>query len=136
MTEVEEMTEDLRALQKLVEYSKEHILNAPLELDLESTEKNKTEQVFNDINRYTKFYIPNSYSGNNKLYHLYVKKFVTKRVQQIFNSPKVIIYAQIPQKLQGVTFTFNPGKYKKAVKHLFDRLTTVYLDYKSKDTTH
>jgi hypothetical protein len=136
MTEVEQMTEDLRALDKLLQYGKDHINSQPLELELESTNKDNTEQVFNDINRYTKFYIPNSYSGNNKLYHFYVKKFVTKRVQQIFNSPKVIIYAQIPQKLQGTVYTFNPGKYKKAVKHLFDRLATVYLDYKPKDTSY
>lgn len=128
-----EMTEDLQSLDKLIDYSKDHILRQDIELDLESNEKEKTEQVFNDINRYTKFYIPNSYSGNNKLYNLYVKKFITKRAKQIFNSTKVIIYAQIPQKLQGTVYTFNPGKYKKELKRLFDRPAKHHFNYKSKD---
>ena len=121
--------EDIRELNNILEYSKDHINNQCLELDLESTNKEKTEQVFNDINRYTNFYIPNSYSGNNKLYNKYIRKFLTKRVQQIFNSPKVIIYAQIPQKLQGTMFAFSPSKYKKAIKHLFNRVRSLHSNY-------
>jgi hypothetical protein len=128
MTEAEQIKHDTIALDNLLA---DHILNSPIELDLESIEKQKTEQVFNDINRYTNFYIPTSNSGNNKLYNLYIRKFLTKRVQQIFNSPKVIIYAQVPQKLQGVMFSFSPSKYRKAVKHLFDRVRTAHFSYES-----
>ncbi len=91
-------------------------------------EKDNLEQVFNDINKYTKYYIPTSYSGNNKLYNEYVRRFLTRRAQQIFNSPKVLIYAQVPQKLQGVMFAFSPSKYKKAVKSLFSRTTNYNID--------
>jgi hypothetical protein len=127
MTEKEQIQQDLNKLDKLLQLSKDYINNQQLELELDV--KNKTEEVFNDINRYTSYKIPNSYSGNNILYHQYVRKFVTKRCQQIFNSPKVVIYAQVPLKLQGVMYTFNKGKYKKAVKHLFDRITSNSADY-------
>lgn len=92
---------------------------------------NNLEQVFEDINKYTKYYIPTSYSGNNKLYNEYVRKFLTRRAQQIFNSPKVLIYAQVPQKLQGVMFAFSPSKYRKAIKSLFNRVTTFDIDSQS-----
>lgn len=120
MTEKEQIHQDLLKLDRLLELGKDFINNQYLELDLEVTDK--TQQVFNDISLYTSYNIPNSYSGNNTLYHQYVRKFITKRAQQIFNSPKVIIYAQVPIKLQGATYTFNKGKYKKAIKHLFDRI--------------
>jgi len=89
---------------------------------------NNLAKVFDDINKYTKYYIPTSYSGNNKLYNDYVRKFLTRRAQQIFNSPKVLIYAQVPQKLQGVMFAFSPSKYRKAIKSLFSRVTSFDID--------
>lgn len=134
MTEKEQLQEDLQCLNKLIEYSKDHIANASLEVELNTI--NPIQQAFIDINKYTKFYIPTANSGNNKLYNLYVKKFLTKRAQQIFNSPKVIIYAQVPLKLQGNIYSFSPSKYKKAIKHLFSRAASNNIDTKSLSTTN
>ena len=133
MTEKEQLEEDLNSLNKLLEFTKDHIKNAQLELDSNIT---PLDQAFIDINKYTKFYIPTAYSGNNKLYNLYIRKFLTKRAQQIFNSPKVIIYAQIPLKLQGTIYSFSPSKYKKAIKHLFDRAASDNIDTKPRPTTN
>lgn len=95
-------------------------INSPLT----THDSNNIDKVFDHINKYTKYYIPTSYSGNNRLYNDYVRKFLTRRAQQIFNSPKVLIYAQVPQKLQGVMFAFSPSKYRKAIKSLFNRVTS------------
>ena len=136
MTEKEQLEEDLNCLDKLLDFSKDHIANAQLEVDLNNTTTTTLDEVFSNINKYTKYNIPTAYSGNNKLYNLYVRKFLTKRAQQIFNNPKVIIYAQIPLKLQGTVFAFSPSKYRKAIKHLFDRAASHNIDTKSSSTTN
>lgn len=126
--------EDLQLLNKLkgLETLKQDIVDDS-DLDITTIDEDlyKIEKVFEDINKYTKYYIPTSYSGNNRLYNDYVRKFLTRRAQQIFNSPKVLIYAQVPQKLQGVMFAFSPSKYRKAIKSLFNRVTTFDIDSQS-----
>lgn len=126
--------EDLQLLNKLkgLETLKQDIVDDN-DLDITTIDEDlyKIEKVFEDINKYTKYYIPTSYSGNNRLYNDYVRKFLTRRAQQIFNSPKVLIYAQVPQKLQGVMFAFSPSKYRKAIKSLFNRVTTFDIDSQS-----
>ena len=123
MTQKEEELIDLEKLNKLIEVSRDHILNINKELELTDAEisKRAIDSAFEDINKYTKYNIPTSQSGNNKLYNNYVRKFLNKKTQQIFNSPKVIIYAQVPEKLQGTIFRFSPSKYRRALKHFIDR---------------
>jgi hypothetical protein len=123
MTQKEEELKDLEKLNQLIDISRHHILNTNKELELTDAEISKTaiDSAFEDINKYTKYNIPTSHSGNNKLYNNYIRKFLNKKTQQIFNSPKVIIYAQIPEKLQGTIFSFSPSKYRKAIKHFIDR---------------
>lgn len=126
--------EDIQLLNRLkrVDTLKQDIVDdSDLDVTTVDEESYKLQQVFEDINKYTKYYIPTSYSGNNRLYNDYVRKFLTRRAQQIFNSPKVLIYAQVPQKLQGVMFAFSPSKYRKAIKSLFNRVTTFDIDVQS-----
>ena len=126
--------EDIQLLNRLkrVDTLKQDIVDDnDLDVTTVDEESYKLQQVFEDINKYTKYYIPTSYSGNNRLYNDYVRKFLTRRAQQIFNSPKVLIYAQVPQKLQGVMFAFSPSKYRKAIKSLFNRVTTFDIDVQS-----
>lgn len=74
----------------------------------------------------THIQIPSAMSGNITLYNNYLAAYLTDAVQQIFNSTKVVIYAKVPEKLQGFDYIFNAGKYRVFRRRRVTRTITTH----------